>query len=890
MLSPRILPVLLALCAVATTLSLRADPLPPVPTGHPRLLVSAADLPRLRASEQDPALQPIWTELRRRASLPADHRPEPRYDLAVMRAAEAAALLALVHDDPSEKRAAIALAHRLLGDSGPAEKPTYFERQAIGRCLSVVAQVYDWCYDALTPAERTELCRMLRAHSSSLEMGFPPRVPGSIAGHSSGMQLLRDMFAMALAIADEDPEVYEIIAGKFYREYAPAREFVYPGHAHHQGNAYGAGRFGGEIWSALWLQGVESGVPWSLSAMGQVPYFYLYLRRPDGGMIKDGDDYYGSTRPLGSYWSPPAHHWLHYTALFRDPQFAAQWRRQLQTVETKFQWHDDPVDPVLQIIFRPDQVESAAQADLPLSRYFPSPMGAIVARTGWNVGPSSRDAVAYLKIGTHRFDNHQHADSGQFQLFYRGSLAIDSGMYASTTGAYGSAHFANYFRRTVAHNALLIEEPSESFTFAGRPIANDGGQRALEGAFDMEEFWEQSSRTAHVTSVFIGPNPQAPEVSLIKGDLTPAYSDEKARHVSRTMAFLPLDRTEAPAVLVVLDRVESVRADQRKVALLHSVEEPRVTGNVATVTRTTPQIEILRWAPATLENTSASEATLAFDLSGLQGRKVIQAELYCRVPWSRSGSVEVWAGDQRLAEASIEKEELPLPNVTAWLHRSLKQHSGSGKLIVRRQGGDGRGVFDTYEGPQAPHLRVWVETEPANGQLVQTTLLPRADDLDIRKIGGPGQEFVAGGQNFPATPNIPEPMAGVEAGAWRLEIGDKSGSAATQFLQVYQVMDTGATPSPVRAVEASGLIGAAIDDRLFLASADRNPVPAGASFVIAEQDAGADGRALVILTDLPPGDHALWEQGALCAMMSIEAPGHTFVTRLRPGTYLLKSR
>src|SRR5690606_20802751 len=192
--------------------------------------------------------------------------------------------------------------------------------------------------------------------------------------------LSREMMAMAIASYDEDPGVREIVGGKFYRDYAAPRDFFYPGNFHHQGNAYGSGRFSGEIWSAMLIDGMDAPEPWSLSAMSQVPYFFLYLRRPDGGFFHDGDDYLASTRPIGSYWAPPAQHWLNYTALFRDPQFAAQWRRQLETVETKFMWLDDPQNPALSIIYRPDRVPSARLEDLPLSRYFAEPLGAIVAR------------------------------------------------------------------------------------------------------------------------------------------------------------------------------------------------------------------------------------------------------------------------------------------------------------------------------------------------------------------------------------------------------------------------------------------------------------------------------------------------------------------------------
>src|SRR5690606_11963118 len=105
--------------------------------------------------------------------------------------------------------------------------------------------------------------------------------------------------------------------------------------------------------------------------------------------------------------------------------------------------------------------------------------------------------------------------SGQFQLFYRGSLAIDSGIYQSKNTRYGDWHHRSYFRRTIAHNSLLIEDPEEKFTFTDKTVANDGGQRTIEPSETMEDFWRDSTRTGRVLARFIGHHPQRPEVSLI---------------------------------------------------------------------------------------------------------------------------------------------------------------------------------------------------------------------------------------------------------------------------------------------------------------------------------------------------------------------------------------
>jgi heparin/heparan-sulfate lyase len=276
---------------------------PPVtpPAGHPRLLLRPDDLATVRASQDDPALAASWAELRRRAYLPDDYTPEPRYDLSVLHAAEATAFLAMVDGDQAGKRRAIELAFTLLGTNGPDRKASYFALRAMGRCLFAVAEVYDWCHDAATQEERLRLCALMREHATVMEIKFPPTTPNALAGHSSEDQLMRDQLAIAIATFDEDPEIYELVAGRFYREFTSPRDFHYAGHFHHQGNSYGFGRFGADMGGALLLTKMDAPEPWSLSAMSQVPYYYLYLRRPDGGLIKEGDDYLGDSRPSGSY-------------------------------------------------------------------------------------------------------------------------------------------------------------------------------------------------------------------------------------------------------------------------------------------------------------------------------------------------------------------------------------------------------------------------------------------------------------------------------------------------------------------------------------------------------------------------------------------------------------
>ena len=67
--------------------------------------------------------------------------------------------------------------------------------------------------------------------------------------------------------------------------------------------------------------------------------------------------------------------------------------------------------------------------------------------------------MAEMKIGERYSGNHDHLDAGTFQLYFRGLMTGEYGAQDS----YNSEFDQNYYKRTVAHNALTIYDSSESF-------------------------------------------------------------------------------------------------------------------------------------------------------------------------------------------------------------------------------------------------------------------------------------------------------------------------------------------------------------------------------------------------------------------------------------------
>jgi hypothetical protein len=196
-----------------------------------------------------------------------------------------------------------------------------------------------------------------------------------------------------------------------------------------------------------------------------------------------------------------------------------------------------------------------------------------------------KQAFAEMKVNEYNFANHQHLDAGAFQIYYQGALAIDSGLYSGSSGQYGSPHCQNYYWRTIAHNSLLVYDPQETFGKSG--YGNDGGQRLPGGrseprTLDVLLDPAKGYRTGQVLAHGFGPDPQAPEFTLLQGDITDAYNDKVLR-VMRSFVSLNLRDAQVPAALVVFDRVVSADPDFRKFWLLHTQEEPRIDGASAVV-------------------------------------------------------------------------------------------------------------------------------------------------------------------------------------------------------------------------------------------------------------------------------------------------------------------
>ena len=289
---------------------------------------------------------------------------------------------------------------------------------------------------------------------------------------------------------------------------------------------------------------------------------YLYKVLPDGTPSREGDNEYPVLDDKDTALLGYAVH------RFKDP-YAAWMLRDSGLVPAKwvlpvleFLWNDPAVVPR-------DPAEARAK-ELPRQRYF-SGVGHLVMRSGWE-----KDATwIEFDCGPY-FSKHQHLSQNHFSIYHRGYLAIDSGADYTETE---SPHYLNYYRRTVAHNSVLVYDPAEKFFWSDSvcDAANDGGQRMDSARFwntvrSLSD-WNRTRGLWDLGSMRIA-DYQAGAYHYALGDATKAYSPKKVARFTRELLYVP-----GSNILFVFDRVRSTNPEFRKAWLLHGVNEPALEGH-----------------------------------------------------------------------------------------------------------------------------------------------------------------------------------------------------------------------------------------------------------------------------------------------------------------------
>jgi heparin/heparan-sulfate lyase len=550
---------------------------------HPRLMFTKSDLPSIRwnlSLPENAQAYRMFLELKDQDCDGAlDVSAEHNYDANVLAVIEAKAFDYVINGNTRNGEEAVAAIMKYLETYKNPDGGTYY-RQA-GHGIFTAAEVYDWCYDLLDSDEKREIvarCQMVGMLYMSI--GFPPERLSALVSHGSEAQLLRDWMSLAIVSYDEYPSIYNYVAARYYVEYVPARNFFYQSGGHYQGNYYGPYRFTWDLWAQTMLSNMSKTD--SLEAIytpqtQQVLYQWLYARRPDGELLREGDD--------GTERYPLASQWYKYT---NYPFFLASNFYKDGAIKNEFLAHAtipagyDYLTSVQMLALNDPTIERISAHQLPLSKYVGCPIGAMYARTGWNMGIDSPDVLAYMKIGQTWASNHVHRDAGSFQIYYKGILASESGEYQ----IYNDDHNELYNQSSIAHNTLGITSAANPTGVQRIPNKVSSGNTGLQYLTIDELIADAADNTTgEVLGQEFGPDIYAPEYTYISGDIAAAY-DANVLEAIRSMLFLPLDNEDHPAVFIVMDRITTSEVGSKKTFMLHMQSEPTIDGNVIVITNT----------------------------------------------------------------------------------------------------------------------------------------------------------------------------------------------------------------------------------------------------------------------------------------------------------------
>lgn len=472
-----------------------------------------------------------------------------------------------------------------------------------GNYLVAASIVYDWLYDTMTTEERDYLLELIKKVVASKEVSWPPISQSSLASHAGEREIFRDMLAAGVAVYDEYPELYDVAAGRMFDEMVPGRLWMHSTGKPWSGNDYGEARWSSEMWADMTFH--RMGYDSIFGDLKGAPYTWLlYSRMPYGTMMPKGDIYSVARAREDQYYVNYGEGIFLACQMYENPYYENEWNRISQI------WDAGEHEKFFFMLFDEPSSEDITSGEikdsLPLTLETTYPASALVARTSWQEGYNSDNAMVTLDMHEAFISDHQEVYTGDFQFYYKGLLAMNTGVYNTNT-----QHNEGYDRRSIAGNVMLCYDPSETFApcWSNVTVPNDGGQRnpyintetgLSKGAYvskmdeyDIDENGVIQNRQLVVADnvrKYVGPNEKTPEFSYIGGELTNAYSD-KVTDYHRNMVFMNLFNDDYPAALVVFDKMSSADKTFKKTWLLHSQQAPTVSGTKTIITRTDSQFD-----------------------------------------------------------------------------------------------------------------------------------------------------------------------------------------------------------------------------------------------------------------------------------------------------------
>ncbi len=459
-----------------------------------------------------------------------------------------------------------------------------------GFLMYTVACVYDWCYELLETEDKNQFINggvnLLGKH---LEMvcyvGAANKVPleqGAAYGHGAEDQLLVDYLSFAIAVYNEAPEIYELVAGRILTEYTDMQNYLYKSGSYWEGSQYGAVRGAATVMSNFLFNRMTDGkeTPFDIKAAAITSTYYV---RPDGQpyRIGDIDENY---KTLGAKLSGIVNFYA--GNLYEDAYLKSFAYTALEDFNY-FKIGVAGLTPVQFLATNNPEVSHVYAGTAPLTNTASYPVTSIIAKSANN----DKNAFGlYMSMPENYVASHAHMECGTFQIIYNGSiLASHSGAYTS----WGDAHHMGYSMQTVSTNSLLIYKPSLAGTYNSNKntMIYTGGQTIEKSTVIPNTLSQLLSheRLNQCTSLGVANVEVGGKYlySYMGGDMTKAYDAGTVDEVTRYMLCVATDNESCPYVFVVFDRIKADDASYKKSALIHVQDEPTVLGGYYALTDTT---------------------------------------------------------------------------------------------------------------------------------------------------------------------------------------------------------------------------------------------------------------------------------------------------------------
>jgi heparin/heparan-sulfate lyase len=231
-------------------------------------------------------------------------------------------------------------------------------------------------------------------------------------------------------------------------------------------------------------------------------------------------------------------------------------------------------------------------APRPPSRLFAG-LGLALLRESWAPGAT----VVSFRAGP-TFSTHQHADQNALTVFQHAPLAVDSGAYDD----FWSSHSYNYYRRTIAHNTIIVLDPAERFPAPkrlggpGATIVNDGGQNRIGVA--PSTVAEYSAERELLETGRIEQYVSRTGYDYVRGDASAAYARAKLTRFVRELLFLHRRSPDDVSRVLVVDDLHLPRPDLALRWLLHTVARPELRTDSVIVRHGAGQMSVLPLTPS----------------------------------------------------------------------------------------------------------------------------------------------------------------------------------------------------------------------------------------------------------------------------------------------------